>query len=64
MISGLKASVIVTTAVYAALGDKDEAFRILEKAIEERNSLLVVLKEDPPLRICIPIRAGKCCSVA
>ncbi|MCI0423453.1 MAG: hypothetical protein L0312_30255 [Acidobacteria bacterium] len=48
MISGLKASVIVTTAVYAALGDKDEAFRILEKAIEERNSLLVVLKEDPP----------------
>ena len=34
--------------LYAALGDKDEAFRILEKAVEERNSLLVALKEDPP----------------
>jgi TolB-like protein/Tfp pilus assembly protein PilF len=49
MISGVKAQPIDVAGVYAALGDKDEAFRILEKAIEERNSLLVVLKEDPPL---------------
>jgi eukaryotic-like serine/threonine-protein kinase len=49
VISGVKAPPILVAGVYAALGDKDEAFRILEKAIEERNSLLVVLKEDPPL---------------
>ena len=44
----MKANPYIIAAVYAALGDKDEAFRILEKAIEER-SLLVALKEDPPL---------------
>ena len=33
--------------VYATLGDKDEAFRILEKALEERT-FLVSIKEDPP----------------
>jgi serine/threonine-protein kinase len=49
MISGVKAAPILVAAVYTALGDKDEAFRILEKAIEERNSLLAPLKEDPPL---------------
>lgn len=49
MISGVKTQPINIAGVYAALGDKDEAFKILEKAIEERNSFLVVLKEDPPL---------------
>jgi len=39
---------VVAAAVYAALGDKDTAFGILEKAAEERDSLLVFLKEDPP----------------
>ena len=48
MISGVKTQPINVAGVYAALGDKDEAFRILEKAIEERDSLLVVIKEDPP----------------
>ncbi|MGH9966964.1 MAG: TPR end-of-group domain-containing protein [Pyrinomonadaceae bacterium] len=33
--------------VYATLGDKDEAFRILEKAVAERH-MLAALKEDPP----------------
>jgi TolB-like protein/thioredoxin-like negative regulator of GroEL len=48
MISGAKAQPYAFARFYAALGDKDEAFRILEKAVEERNSLLVALKEDPP----------------
>jgi TolB-like protein/DNA-binding winged helix-turn-helix (wHTH) protein/Flp pilus assembly protein TadD len=48
MIRGLKANADTIAAVYAALGDEDEAFRILEKAVEERQ-LIVVLKVDPPL---------------
>ena len=36
-------------AGYAALGEKDEAFRRLEKAIEECNSYLVPIKVDLPL---------------
>ncbi|MEK6323140.1 MAG: protein kinase [Acidobacteriota bacterium] len=48
MIGGVKADAINIAAVYATLGDKDEAFKILEKAVEQRNSLLVFLKEDPP----------------
>jgi eukaryotic-like serine/threonine-protein kinase len=47
MISGLKANAYFIAGVYATLGDKDEAFRILEKALEERQAL-VVLKVDPP----------------
>jgi hypothetical protein len=49
MISGLNTDVILISAVYAALGDKDEAFRRLEKAVTERSSNLVPIKEDPPL---------------
>jgi adenylate cyclase len=49
MISAVKPPPILAAGVYAALGDKDAAFRILEKAIEERDSLLVNIKEDPPL---------------
>ena len=49
MISGVKAQPILVAGVYAALGDKDEAFRILEKAIEERKLTPCRLKEDPPL---------------
>jgi hypothetical protein len=33
--------------VYATLGDRDEAFRVLEKALEERQ-VLVNIKVDPP----------------
>jgi TolB-like protein/Flp pilus assembly protein TadD len=47
MVASVKAAAFDSAAVYVALGDKDEAFRILEKAVEERNSLLVYLKEDP-----------------
>jgi eukaryotic-like serine/threonine-protein kinase len=47
MISGLKAHADVIAGVYATLGDKDEAFRILEKAVEERTAG-VALKVDPP----------------
>ncbi len=49
MISGLKVEPGAMAEVYTALGDKDEAFRILARAIDERNSLLVTLKEDPTL---------------
>jgi tetratricopeptide (TPR) repeat protein len=47
MISGLKTNPFGIAAVYAALGDKGEAFRILEKAIAERREPIVGLKEDP-----------------
>jgi TolB-like protein/DNA-binding winged helix-turn-helix (wHTH) protein/Flp pilus assembly protein TadD len=47
MIIGSKANASVIAAVYAALGDRDAAFSILEKAVEERQ-ILVALKEDPP----------------
>ena len=47
MLSGLKAGAFDIAGGYAVLGDVNEAFRILEKAVEERNSLLVYLKEDP-----------------
>ena len=49
LVRQLKEPAISIAAVYAALGDNDEAFRILEKAIEQRNAHLVYLKEDPPL---------------
>lgn len=39
---------ILVAGVYAALGDKDEAFKILEKAIGE-HQLLTPLKVEPPL---------------
>jgi len=47
ILSGLKAGPFDIAAAYVALGDADEAFKILEKAVEERNSLLVFFKEDP-----------------
>lgn len=34
---------------YAALGDKDEAFKVLFRLVEERNNLGTHLKADPPL---------------
>ena len=49
IVSGTKAGAFETAGVYAALGDRDEAFRILEKGIEARDSLLVYIKEDPSL---------------
>src|SRR5687767_2957792 len=33
--------------IYAELGDKDRAFEYLEKAFEERESLLIFLKVTP-----------------
>ena len=48
MISGLRANADAIAAVYTALGDHDEAFRILEKAVAERQNI-VSLKVDPPL---------------
>jgi hypothetical protein len=48
MISEVKANADAIAAVYAALGDRDEALRILEKAVEERQ-LLTAIKVDPPL---------------
>lgn len=47
MIKGTQVQAIIVAPVYAVLGDKDEAFSILEKAVEERSSFLVYLKEEP-----------------
>jgi DNA-binding winged helix-turn-helix (wHTH) protein/TolB-like protein len=43
-------------AIYAGLGDKDQAFRLLEKAYEERDIWLVNLKVDPVLA---PLRTDR-----
>ena len=48
MISGRKDNPYIIAAVYVALGDKDEAFRILEKAVED-HQFLSPLKVEPPL---------------
>jgi serine/threonine-protein kinase len=49
LVSGTTVFPVDVADVYAALGDKDAAFKILEKAVEERNALLVTVKEEPPL---------------
>ena len=39
--------------VYGALGDKDQAFALLDKAYEERDNMVILLKVEPifdPLR--------------
>jgi hypothetical protein len=46
MIKGLETDAEAVAGVYAALGDKDEAFRVLQKAIEEQQ-FVFDLKEDP-----------------
>lgn len=48
MIRGLKADLVSIAAVYAALGDKESAFKTLEKAAGEHNPILVGLKVSPP----------------
>ena len=37
----------VIAFIYAALGEKDEAFRLLEKGFEGRDFSLVLLNENP-----------------
>jgi tetratricopeptide (TPR) repeat protein len=37
-----------SASVYAALGDKDEAFRLLFRNVEERDDLAIFVNEDPP----------------
>lgn len=49
MVKGITVFPIDVAGVYVALDEKDEAFRILEQAIAEHNTLLVTIKEEPPL---------------
>jgi len=37
-------------SAYAALGNKDEAFRLLTRNVEQHDSLSIYIKEDPPFR--------------
>jgi tetratricopeptide (TPR) repeat protein len=48
MIGSLKGDRFGIAAVYAALGDKDSAFSVLEEAIEQREASVAV-KVDPSL---------------
>ena len=48
MITGVRANADALAAVYVALGDMDQAFAILNKAIAERQNV-VAIKVDPPL---------------
>jgi len=47
MIGKSKADPLSIAVVYRALGDKDEAFRILERAVDERSPVLIGLKAVP-----------------
>ena len=40
-------STYTVAAIYAALGEKDQAFKLLERAHEERDVWLMNLKVDP-----------------
>jgi len=46
-VTGLAENTIQAAGVYAILGDKDHAFRILDNAITKRESLLIFFKEEP-----------------
>ena len=35
-------------AIYIALGDKDEAFRLLLRLVDEHSDFSIFIKEDPP----------------
>jgi eukaryotic-like serine/threonine-protein kinase len=55
MLAGLKATTdpvsfsdAPVARAYAALGDKDEAFRMLFRQVEERNNVATYVKADPP----------------
>jgi len=41
---------LAMAAAYTALGDKDEAFKLLFRAIDERNTNITYVKEAPPLK--------------
>ena len=46
-------SSIIIATLHAALGEKDQAFALLDKAYDERDTLLILLKVEPmfdPLR--------------
>jgi serine/threonine-protein kinase len=45
---------LFAAAAWAALGDKDEAFRLLFSAVEERGQALFTIKEDPPFESLHP----------
>jgi len=47
-VSGSNGNTIQAAGVYATLGAKDEAFKVLDDLITKRESLLVFFKEDPP----------------
>jgi eukaryotic-like serine/threonine-protein kinase len=46
-LSGPDGKTIQAAGVYAILGDKDQAFRVLNDAITKRESLIIFFKEDP-----------------
>jgi hypothetical protein len=48
-VAGVPTSAYSVAGVYAALGDKDRAFELLNQAYEERDLQLVSLKVDPSL---------------
>jgi hypothetical protein len=50
-LAGLDVTSLDLAGLYAALGDKDEAFRLLFKSTEVRDGLGVYVKVDPPLDV-------------
>jgi serine/threonine protein kinase/Tfp pilus assembly protein PilF len=50
---------VSAAAAWAALGEKDEAFKLLFNAVEERSQPLFTIKEDPPFDALRPDRRWK-----
>ena len=48
-VAGVPASAYSLAGVYGALGDKDQAFEMLNQAYDEHDMQLVSLKVDPSL---------------
>lgn len=53
---------VLIARIYAGLGDRDHAFAWLERALEERDVKLILLKVDPSLDPCAPTRVSTGCS--
>jgi hypothetical protein len=60
MLEGLKdlGRADIRAGAYAALGDKDEAFRLLFNVVEKREGGNVFIGTDPQFASCAPTHTG------
>ena len=56
-------SPVDVAAIYAGLGDKDQAFAWLDKAVGGRDSAVLHLKVDPSVTVCAQTHGLRICCV-